>query len=450
MDEIFHVPQAVKYCQGRFREWDDKITTLPGLYLFTIGALNPLAHAYAGINGTAPALAMADICSTAGLRAVNLGLSALTLVVLNLLVAQIHGGKHYYDPAKAALSAFNMSLLPVLYFFSFLYYTDVGSTLMVLLAYCLHLDGRDWAASMVGGLAVSFRQTNIMWVAFVAAQAAYPFVLQCVHERMLEGKEDPARFSFSLTTVGQVREVARGLFLLLREPLRLLELIKDILINCGGYVIVWLLFVAFVAVNDGVVVGDRSAHEVNFHPTQVLYFCGFTLALTWPYHATKLARFAALVRKHPAACAAALATAAAVVSGFHLEHRYLVADNRHFTFYVWRRIVNATWWSRFALVPLYLYGGFCILHSIRRTGAVFQLAYPVMVAACLAPQLLLEFRYFILPFMFYRLQVRPMSWTKLILETLTCLAVNAATISLFVLRPFRWEHEPDAVQRFMW
>ena len=34
--------------------------------------------------------------------------------------------------------------------------------------------------------------------------------------------------------------------------------------------IVWLLFVAFVAVNDGVVVGDRSAHEVNFHPTQVM------------------------------------------------------------------------------------------------------------------------------------------------------------------------------------
>ena len=57
------------------------------------------------------------------------------------------------------------------------------------------------------------------------AQAAYPLVLQCVHERMLED-EDPARFSFSLTTVGQVREVAWGLLLLLREPLRLLELIK--------------------------------------------------------------------------------------------------------------------------------------------------------------------------------------------------------------------------------
>ena len=86
-----------------------------------------------------------------------------------------------------------------------------------------HCTYRDWAASLVGGLAVLFRQTNIIWVAFVAAQAAYPFVLHCVHERMLEG-EEPARFS--LTTVGQVREVAWGLLLLLREPWRLLELVQ--------------------------------------------------------------------------------------------------------------------------------------------------------------------------------------------------------------------------------
>ena len=30
-DEVFHVPQAQKYCEGRFNEWDDKITTPPGL-----------------------------------------------------------------------------------------------------------------------------------------------------------------------------------------------------------------------------------------------------------------------------------------------------------------------------------------------------------------------------------------------------------------------------------
>lgn len=32
LDEIFHIPQAQKYCQLRWTEWDDKITTPPGLY----------------------------------------------------------------------------------------------------------------------------------------------------------------------------------------------------------------------------------------------------------------------------------------------------------------------------------------------------------------------------------------------------------------------------------
>ena len=39
MDEIFHIPQAQKYCNGTYDEWDPKITTLPGLYLFSSGIL---------------------------------------------------------------------------------------------------------------------------------------------------------------------------------------------------------------------------------------------------------------------------------------------------------------------------------------------------------------------------------------------------------------------------
>lgn len=30
-DEVFHVPQAQVYCEGKYLEWDDKITTPPGL-----------------------------------------------------------------------------------------------------------------------------------------------------------------------------------------------------------------------------------------------------------------------------------------------------------------------------------------------------------------------------------------------------------------------------------
>lgn len=35
LDEVFHIPQAQKYCQGRWLEWDDKITTPPGLYAYS-------------------------------------------------------------------------------------------------------------------------------------------------------------------------------------------------------------------------------------------------------------------------------------------------------------------------------------------------------------------------------------------------------------------------------
>ena len=32
-DEVFHVPQAQRYCAGRVSDWDSKITTLPGAYV---------------------------------------------------------------------------------------------------------------------------------------------------------------------------------------------------------------------------------------------------------------------------------------------------------------------------------------------------------------------------------------------------------------------------------
>lgn len=31
LDEVFHVPQALAYCEGRYGVWDPKLTTPPGL-----------------------------------------------------------------------------------------------------------------------------------------------------------------------------------------------------------------------------------------------------------------------------------------------------------------------------------------------------------------------------------------------------------------------------------
>ena len=46
-----------------------------------------------------------------------------------------------YSSNLAILNSLNLSLLPVLFMFNFLYYTDAVSTTMVLLTYSLHLAG---------------------------------------------------------------------------------------------------------------------------------------------------------------------------------------------------------------------------------------------------------------------------------------------------------------------
>ena len=146
-------------CENTLFQWDDKITTLPGLYIVSVGILNPISQ-WTGQM----------FCDPVHLRAINVLMSALICLILQRINVQIHGDKHvsmfiqilgrhtlsvffllqYFDESKALLSSINLTVFPLLYFFNFLYYTDVGSTFMVLLMYCLHLDRRDWFAAFLG------------------------------------------------------------------------------------------------------------------------------------------------------------------------------------------------------------------------------------------------------------------------------------------------------------
>ena len=82
-DEPFHVPQTQRYCAGRWREWDPKITTFPGLYLFG-AALGRLVHAVQRLvvpllSGGAPPAPSPALCGTAALRSVSLLFAAACL-----------------------------------------------------------------------------------------------------------------------------------------------------------------------------------------------------------------------------------------------------------------------------------------------------------------------------------------------------------------------------------
>ena len=77
------------------------------------------------------------------------------------------------------------------------------------------------------------------------------------------------------------------------------------------------------------------------------------------------------------------------------------------------------------------------------------LLYLFCVILVLVPQKLLEFRYFVFPYLLFRLHVPQPSWWGLVGESVLHVAVTMVTVVLFVNYPFRWPGN-DSLQRFMW
>ena len=96
-------------------------------------------------------------------------------------------------------------------------------------------------------------------------------------------------------------------------------------------------------------VGDKSSHEVTFHGAQVLYFIivaasGFGLSLAAP---TYVRAFAASARRNGNSVRGFLfisfliAATVMIIFCFSPVHKFMLADNRHYTFYVWRKFFQA-------------------------------------------------------------------------------------------------------------
>ena len=188
LDEVFHVRQAQTYWAGHWLAWDPKITTPPGLYIWS--------YALAGVPrflGLDFELNAAVVRTTNAFASV--ALLPACLVKLLLLIHRDQSAAHVKNEESKDSASFidwrlvhvtlNIFLFPPLFFFSGLYYTDLLSALMVLEAYhayyqssCggndknsskISVDAPALAGSSVrlwlyGLLSLCFRQTNIFWV----------------------------------------------------------------------------------------------------------------------------------------------------------------------------------------------------------------------------------------------------------------------------------------------
>ncbi|KAK6334024.1 glucosyltransferase [Orbilia brochopaga] len=586
LDEVFHIPQAQRYCLMHFKDWDDKITTPPGLYLLSyvyvgfVQAILPVKRFFSTYNpwatptpsgwDTRPGAtstfthASLEHCSTAPLRFLNvIGGSLFLPWLIYEICLYVHSPYHQVPPpplpvvvvagpgpggsladpkevekakrrtelppgvgpkeptpkidvveerinheASAAQTAMNVALFPLLYFFNNLFYTDVWSTVFILLAYRSHLLYAPWASAGWSLLSILFRQTNILWALFLLILSSIrilkrlhpPAPSTLLHHQPLSlnaifGRASSGGIYDPSILFADVSDYLKSFFSI---AIAGYQNISPVLIAAEPYMYVMALFGTFVWYNGSIALGDKSNHISTFHPVQILYFSLFTV-LSTPFifltnPITLIITTAKTLFGSPlkaATTAFFTLLIAAAVHTFTYTHPFMLADNRHYVFYLWRRTVLTHPNAKYVGVPLYLLSSFLVYRAIglkppplpAATRAInpqsspvvstthtitFLLAFLAATAGTLVFAPLVEFRYFVVPWVMWRVHVgleyganyrSGGSWfyknkvggvdLRVWAEAVVFLAVHVVTLKIFLEREFRWEGT-EGVMRFMW
>ncbi|XP_022143862.1 dol-P-Glc:Glc(2)Man(9)GlcNAc(2)-PP-Dol alpha-1,2-glucosyltransferase isoform X2 [Momordica charantia] len=479
-DEIFHIPQAQKYCSGNFRSWDPMITTPPGLYYLSLAHI---ASLFPAVVFTQAGSSFSEACSTQILRSTNGILAVLCSVLVYDIISHLRPN---LDDKKATTYAVIFALYPLHWFFTFLYYTDVASLTAVLAMYLACLKKNYWSSALFGIFAVVIRQTNIIWMLFVACCGVIDTTLTChddnvqIHENDLVQESSPLNAKGSLVSSANLRKrkfyrtkvagkqfprstrfssinLKSGLMDEVRSMILTMWRMKsELLVSFSPFLIVLMAFVAFVRWNGSIVLGAKEAHTVSLHFAQIMYFGLFSALVTAPLHynlSEVIDLFHSFWKGRPLSCFQVfifLLAGFISVHYFSIAHPYLLADNRHYPFYLWRKVINTNWSSKYLLVPAYVCSWFSIFNILGKfRRKIWVLAYFVATAAVLVPAPLIEFRYFTTPFYFLMLHSQMNGRLSWLLIALLFIALNAFTMIMFLFRPFYWENE-SGKQRFIW
>jgi len=425
IDEQFHIPQAQKYCNGSFFEWDDKITTLPGLYLISVLFLTPLKL----LNIS---------CTIWWLRYLNLVINFFNIFLITEILKKLEK-----DTKPQTFTSITIAAFPLLYFFSFFYYTDPGSVTSVLAMYLSSLHQRNHLSGLFAVISIMFRQNNVSWVGFVAG-------IKVAHQiDTMSGIQD-IKIGSNVNNRA-IRFLSSFLIFIVRYLL-VLDNLRKMILSIIHHIIVIIFFFIFVFMNGGIVVGDRSSHQVVLHLSQLLY-CSIFILFFSSFHLItkdKLQRCLRLISKHPTIFIFFIFASVITLTKHSFVHPYLLADNRHLVFYIWRRFLGHPI-LRFLFIPIYFYAFWSINDSLSQNGRsiLWRLIYLLCSAAVIVPQSLLEFRYFILPYLLFRLNVKTTKRYLIFYEFLFYSFINFTTIYIFITKTFAWQDYPEP-QRIIW
>ncbi|KAF1983069.1 glycosyltransferase family 59 protein [Aulographum hederae CBS 113979] len=535
LDEVFHVRQAQVYCAGKFDVWDPKITTPPGLYLlsyaiyFVTGSCNIYVLRALNVGSTTGVCVLAylirqklEATSTQSGGKPKWTVSHTALNVSLFPPLFFFSGLYYTDVA----STFFVLLSYHLFLSSGEHSSNLSSSAVTVVA---------------GVVALLFRQTNIFWVAIFPLGLSIVKVLKsgrgasvqwaAKHDTSFVGvcndSWDGARLYDPQVAEAKLEDYFKTVVSIAVKALRDLP---AVVLIAMPYVSLIAIFGGFVIQNGGVVLGDKSNHVATLHVTQMFYIWPNIFFFSFPaklgmvfrsFLSTSGLLISGGASARPPAVprvwvlASFIAIGLVVVHFNTIIHPFTLADNRHYVFYVFR-ILRRHPIIKYLAVPIYIMCGFVTIQSLgtiatkrdsqgakkanlksstsapspRKAGPApvhgvpvsFVLVWLATTALNLITAPLVEPRYFIVPWLMWRLHLptadpeiqkpsqsrnvevysRYQSWAwsvlnlvqepwfQLSLETLWYAFVNIATMYMFLARGFSWPQEPGNIQRFMW
>ena len=312
----------------------------------------------------------------------------------------------------------------------------------------------------MGGLSLLFRQTNVIWIAYVLGTSIVMDAQQRHHEATVikskKKKQDDDDDDGKSSSPATFNPNAPFSFKLLLEfVVYMLSSWSHLLSHFWPYALPLMAFIVFMIWNDGsIVLGDKSHHQMTLHVAQIAYYIIITALVHFPLLPLSTDSWQGMskwIKELGALPICLMVTILGyLLDRFTLSHPFLLADNRHYTFYIWQRIFQRVPRTNLILMPFYMLSSWWVLSGVKHTNgsSLYVLILLIAVSLVLLPAHLLEPRYFTIPVIFTLLELPPLSNLSLILTMIAFVAVNAATIYVFLWRPFVWGD--GSIARFMW
>ena len=277
MDELFHVDQVQRWCDtnSKWGNWNNKITTLPGLYLYSLSLVHT-AHRiiYKLYSNDVSDISNDSIwCNLHTLRLSNLLLLPATIYLLYQILQQInpiYRTSHNIHIYKLLIIITH----PIIYFYIFLYYTDLLSLFTVLLSVHLYLNNNLKLSGVVCTASVLTRQTNIVWCIFLLGWSViHKYTVFSTLVVQSNSNNNQPQQSIQLLHPTQWSQLLPAFINLIRLCLNnFITIIKQ----HATYMLCILCFIVFVQYNGSIVVGDKTNHSASLHVVQLFYWFAYT------------------------------------------------------------------------------------------------------------------------------------------------------------------------------